>query len=251
MNDNNLKKLDLKKILLKVLLLAVIITALFFYFRILVIRGIDFEDTFLKKNIISSSEIKYTGVNAYGDISVIVKEVKPGTTKVIYELPGNFKEEYTLEFSNHADVYADNWVVIKQDNNIIFEGIYIRESSFLMYEDGNPYLNEEASVQSVRGEVSPYDSNYIIPLKNVANIARFAYETIWGRIEFLIFAIILFGVTVFDKRHPLFFFKLKHLLDVTNPEPTDIYLFCQKVTWYIYPIIGIGLMLYSLVWRFV
>lgn len=251
MEKHNFKRLGIRSILLKILLLAAIIVTLFFYFKILLIRGIEFDGTFLKKEIISSSEIKYSGISAYGDINITIKALKDkSVANVIYELPNNLYEEYSVEFGNDTETYADSGVIIKKDDKVIFEGDYIRKGLFLMYKDGMPYYEEDALLQVRTGGTSPYNSNYKIPLKNVADLAGSANETIWGKIEFLIFALVLFGVTAFDKKYPLFFFSLKHFVDVTNPEPSDIYLFFQKVTWYIYPIIGAILMLYSIIWRF-
>jgi hypothetical protein len=56
-------------------------------------------------------------------------------------------------------------------------------------------------------------------------------------VRFLMPAIFLIIFTVIDRMFPLFFFKLRHFLDVKDPEPSDLYIAVQRLSWYAYPVI--------------
>lgn len=251
MSIDKIKKGDLKPYLLKALFAVVIIIALIFYFKFFLTKGIIYDDVFLKKSVISSSEINYSGISAYGNINITVKSLnKNGLFEVIYNLPNNIYEQYFVEFSNSTNGYTDKDVIIKKDDVVVFDGEYTKKSSFLIDKSGEVFFDGEMIQVSV-SEMSPYSSDYKIVLKNVADVAYFANDTIVGRVELLIFAVFLFGLTLFDMRFPLFFFALKHLMDVRNPEPSDFYLFTQKTTWVLYPVIGVCLMIFAVISRFV
>lgn len=75
------------------------------------------------------------------------------------------------------------------------------------------------------------------------SLLTFAYgdnDTIRGNPQFLVIAIIFSIITIIDIKDPLFFFQLKHFLSVQDPEPTELYLLLQRISWVIYPIIIIG-----------
>lgn len=248
MSIDDLEKGNSKKKLLKILIGALILIALIVYFRIFLIKGIVYEDTFLKKSVISSTEFNYAGISGYGDISITVKDNKEnGSIEVIYSLPNNIYEEYTVEFSNSTTLYGDKDVIIKKDALAVYDGVYTPKSSYLINHNGDAYFDNYTSPQIIHNGNGPFNSDYEIPLKNVADLAYFANDTILGKFELLIFAVFLFAITLFDWRFPLFFFTLKHLLDVRNPEPSDIYLYIQKLTWILYPVIGVCLMIFAII----
>jgi len=88
------------KRLLKGLLLAVLAVALIFYFIAFFAKGAEFDDTFLKKEVVSA-DAHYMGKNMYGSIHITVKGIKdvprvliwfclPGTAEdIMGRIPGN------------------------------------------------------------------------------------------------------------------------------------------------------------------
>lgn len=251
MHTYNLKKEDKKRLLVKIVAAIGILILLIFYFNLFFTKGINYDGVFLKKMELSSTEREYTGISAFGDIRIFVKDIdETSNVEVTYNLPNNIVEKYTVEFSESTKVYADKKVVIKKNGEIAFEGDYGADDIFLM-NNGAPFLGEDPIITVFTSNSNPYNSKYRISLKNVADIASSSRETIWGRYEILLFAGLLFLITVIDNRFPLLFFRLKHIIDVKDAEPSDLYLSIQKLTWYIYPIACIGAMIYAVIWRFV
>ncbi|MFA9377156.1 MAG: hypothetical protein ACERKZ_10450 [Lachnotalea sp.] len=133
MNDNKLIEFILTNRLAKAFIRFVFISILIFYFSIFFTKGIRFDDTFLRK-IVISSDSNYVGKGEYGDIHIKVKGIK-----------------------------------------------------------------------------------------NTASSAQ-----------------------VIDIKFPLFFFQTRHLLEVSNPEPSDFYMFMQRISWVVYPVIGTVLMIMAI-----
>lgn len=245
----HIKKITLKHPLIQVIIGLLLIVLLIFYFRIFFTKGLYYDNIFLKKNILSSGECYYSGWSTYGDIHITVKELKEqnSSREVIYSLPNNIHEEYTVEFSKSSAGFSDSGVIIKKDGKITFEGEYIKDSMFLINTNGDSAIDENELIRVQVNDESPYNSEYKIPLKNVADLAYFAEDTIRGKYVFLPFAGILFAITLIDIKFPLFFFNLRYFLDVRNPEPSDFYLYMQGLSRYVYPAIGIALMIFAVI----
>lgn len=245
MTIGRVRQMISKSIFLKVLLCIFVIAVMIFYFKAFFTTGVYFNDTFLKKKVVNSDS-HYIGESLYGTIHITVKGVKNKDryADVIYSLPNGIHMQYTVTFKD-----ASNWdlgiVNIKDEKgNIIFEGFegeYDKDSPFLYDKSGKPLIEDVIRVV-IDGE-NPYDEDYTVPLKNVADMATFSNDTIRGRYDYLILAIFIFIFTAVDIKFPLFFFKLKHFLDVKDPEPSDFYVFMQRISWYVLPVIGIILMI--------
>lgn len=245
MDIERIKQMISKSIFLKALLTVLLIAILFFYFRTFFATGVYFDDTFLKKEVVSSDS-HYIGKSIYGDIHITVKGLKNkhSNVDVIYRLPNNINRQYTVSFKD-----AGNWELgienIKdEDDKIVFEGEYRKDSFFLFDKNGQPLMEDIIRIR-INGD-TPYNGSYKVPLKSVADFASFANDTIRGKYKFLVPAIFLFVLTLIDIKFPLFFFTLKHLLDVKDPEPSDFYIMMQRISWYVYPIIGVILMIVAI-----
>ncbi len=244
------RKSELKPYLVKAFITIAVILALIAYFKIFLIKGILYEGVFLKRSEVSPSEISYEGISAYGDMKITVKNtIDNGVITVDFCLPNSIHEQFLVESSKSTNEYSDKYVIIKKDNAVAFKGNYNKKSTFLTEINGTPFFNENEITYYNGG--NPYFSGYQISLKKVADLAFFSNDIILGRIELLVFAVFLFGLTLFDRKFPLFFFTMKHLLDVRDPEPSDIYIYIQKLTWTVYPIVGICFMIYAIISRFV
>jgi hypothetical protein len=253
MSALRIKKFTLKHPLIQAIIGLLIIILLIFYFKIFFTKGTYYDNIFLKKNTVSAGECYYSGRSAYGNIHIAVAKLKEqdNSIEVIYSLPNNIQKEYTVEFNKSSTGFSDSSVIIKENGKIAFTGEYRKDSMFLFNTNGESVVDEDELIQvQVNGE-NPYNSEYKIPLKNVVDIAYFANDTIRGKFVFLLFAVILFAITLIDIKFPLFFFKLRYFLDVRNPEPSDFYLFIQGLSRYVYPAIGIAFMIFAIVADFI
>lgn len=242
MTFERMKEMILNNILVKVLLASLLITILFFYFKAFHTIGVDFDNTFLKKEDISS-ETHYRGKSDYGDIHITVNGITDISSDVdmIFRLPNNINKEYTVNFKD-----ASNWDLglenIKdKDGNIIFEGQYRKDSHYLFDKNGKPLV--EYNIQFLGISDNLYNSRYRILLKDVVAFAYNENETIRGEYGLLAYAILLFVITFIDIKYPLLFFYLRHSLDVSDPEPSEFYITMQKISWIAFPILGIALMI--------
>lgn len=236
-----IKQIISTNIYLKILFYACVIVVVSFYFKVFFTTGVYFDDTFLKKEV-ENSESHYIGKSIYGDISIIVKGLKnkQNSAKVIYRLPNDINMQYTVSFENTSNRNLSIVSVKDEKGNIIFEGKYNKDSPFLIDNNGEPLMDYGQII--VSGE-NPYNEDYTIPIKNVVDMATFSNDTIRGRYDYLILAAILFIFTAIDIKFPLFFFNLRHFLSVRDPEPSDFYIAMQRIGWYVYPAIGIVLMI--------
>ncbi len=241
-----IKEVISKNIFIKVLLSVFLVIVLIFYFKAFFTTGVYYDGTFLKKEVVSS-DTHYVGKSASRGIHITVKgrKNKHNSAEVFYRLPNNINKQYTVNFKD-----AGNWNLgienIKDEaGNIVFEGEYRKDSSFLFDKDGKPMISDAVRI-SVNGKTF-YNENYKISLKNVADFSVFAKDTIRGKFEFLFLAIILFVLTAIDIKFPLLFFTLKHMWEVRDPEPSDFYLEVQRATWIVFPIVGVVLMIVAII----
>jgi len=230
-----------RNIFIKVLSAVVLAVVLTFYFKVFFATGVYYDNSFLKKEQVSSDR-HYIGKNKYGGIHITIKGIvnKHPEAEVIYRLPNDINKRYTVTFKD-----AGNWNLgienIKDEDDIVFEGDYRKGSYFLFDKNGEPLVSDAVRVRA-NGEIF-YNVNYKPSLKGVADFAYSAEDTIRGKYEFFIPAVFLFIITFIDIRYPLFFFTLEHFLDVKDPEPSDFYISMQRVSWVVLPIIGIVLMI--------
>lgn len=231
-----IKKIVSRSVYFKIILVFFLICVLGIYFKTFFTTGVYFNDTFLKKEVISTDS-HYIGESKYGDIHITVKgqKNKNSSVDVIYRLPNNINMQYSVSFKDaiNWDLGIDN--IKDEDGDIIFEGEYRKGSYFLFDKNGKPLMKDSFRVV-INGDIQ-YNDDYKISLINIANFANFAKDTIRGDYEYLLIAIILFILTLIDIKFPLFFFTLRHFLDVQNPEPSDFYITMQRISWVVYPIL--------------
>jgi hypothetical protein len=204
------------------------------YFRIFFTTGIIVDDTFLKKTI-RSSEIDYTGKSEFGTLEVTVQghRNKDSTSIVTYHLPNQIYRQFTVQLVDGSDWSRGITSISDSYGKSVDIIRYTSEEPFLYDVNGEPMIDINGMTY-FSGE-NPYENSYKVNLKNVADTATYSRELIRGNYVYLIFAVILIGFTLIDIRFPLFFFHMRYALSVDNPEPTDWYLFLQKVAWHVYP----------------
>lgn len=244
MTIKEMKQMIQKNIYLKSALGIVLIIVIILYIKIFSAKGIVFDQAFLKKIAITSSEVHYKGENRYGPIEIIVKEQR-NSIGVSYQLPNGTYKQYTVEFTGEEVNGMKSVTIHNQEGREIFNGKYRSDSWFLLDFKGEPFW-KEGNIELIVNGQSPYDSDYKVDLKNVVDCASQANERIRGEYRFVVLAFILFLFTSVDMKYPMFFFTLNNFLSVKDPEPSDFYLSMQKFLWIAIPVIGCILLIAAL-----
>lgn len=242
---DRIKQIFLKRAYLKIILIFFIIGVWAIYFRTFFSSGAYMDGVFLKKNIIGT-ENHYIGKSTDGNLHVIVKgqKNKDGSVEMSYRLPNNINRQYIVNFKDDSNWDLGIKNIQDKEGIIIFEGKYTKGRPVLFDKNGEPWMNDMFRV--VVGTESQYNNQYKIPIINVVEFATFDRETIRGNYEYLIIAIILTIYILIDIKYPLFFFTLRHWIDVKDPEPSEFYIMMQHIGWAVCPIIIVILMLSAL-----
>ncbi|HOC09723.1 MAG TPA: hypothetical protein PKN88_09370, partial [Bacillota bacterium] len=171
--------------LLKGIILAFLAAALILYFIVFFTRGAEFDDTFLKKEVVSS-DAHYMGKNMYGSIHITVKGLKDvhRSAEVIFRLPNDINRRYTVNFQDPKNWDAGIENIKGEDGSIVFEGEYRKDRDFMVDKNGELWLDYNARVMKY-GE-SPYNEDYKISLKNVADFAYSAKDITRGNYGLLV-----------------------------------------------------------------
>lgn len=247
MNFEKFKQLQKSKSFM-VVLLAILLIIIFFYYRAFFTIGVYFNDTFLKKEVVAN-EIHFNGKNKYGNINITVRgkgiENEKSSAEVDFMLPNNIKKQFKVYFNyGQWDIGA---IEIKDEKeNTLFEGKY-RKNGFWLYDNnGESVIEENIGFFTDTGEEITYDTDYKLPLKKVAEFSMLENETIRGDFEIMLFAVFLLLITFIDIKSPLLFFTLSHYLHVKDPEPTEFYIAMQRISWVLFPIIGIVMLIVAI-----
>ncbi|WP_078553536.1 hypothetical protein [Bacillus alkalicellulosilyticus] len=236
-------KLSNPVVKLGIILLLILITI--FYVRAFFTTGMYYDQSFLQKNT-NGSASQYIGKNDYGEFYISVFEQENNNTVVTYQLPNNISETFTVSFREpeYGDVGIES--ITDSQGTQLFDGEYSKEQLFLYDETGNPFIEDDAIIQIRVNRESPYQSGYVIPLKNVVDVAYFANDTIRGKVELFILALFLFIITGIDFKFPLLFFKLRYFLYVRDPEPSYLYIMMQKISRYVLLTAGVILLILAI-----
>jgi hypothetical protein len=174
---------------------------------------------------------QYKGNYLFEPILITVQNSNQNTGEIIveYNLPNKLYFRYLVYFENTDD--NRNKIRILQDNNEIFNGFYDNNSLFNLYiNDWEPYFDNEIIVIINNNY---YPDNYTPSLSSTAKFATGDGVENRGNIYPIIMFFILLIVYIIDIKLPLFFFTLHNFLSVKDPEPSDFYLFMQKLGWYV------------------
>jgi len=225
-----------------ILILALIIIFLgSLYLKTFYSEGAYFEDAFLKKEV-RLSETYYIGRHEEGEIHIVISALKDtrDSVNVRYSLPNNIDRDYTVRFkdANNWDKGIEN---IIYNGNIIFQGEYVEGDLFLWDENVNPMLGDNFRITF--HDQATFDKSYKISKLSIAKFASYHNDTIRGKYEHLVMAALLALILIIDVKYPKLFFRLRHSLSVNNPEPSDFYITTQRIAWFVYPIIIVGLLL--------
>lgn len=236
-----------KKKILKVLLIAIVPIFAFCYFYLFFQKGIVFEDTFLK---LSKEEDGYQFQgSAYGEkieivVSGDIESMKHAT--VSYRIGETIDHTYLINAVDQT--IGDTYIEIYEEEVMLFQGYY-SPNSFLLDKNRDVYMDDFLNVDIIAGgeEISPFDDKYQISKNHIIDTVFKENVENRGNEMMLFIAIIVLILYAIDAINPLFFFNLKHAWDVKNPEPSDYYLFMQKISRIIIPFIILGILIGSLI----
>lgn len=236
-------------VIIKRIFIVILALIAFLYLRVFFTTGVHFDEIFLKKHTISN-ETQYIGKSKQGDIQITVNGwaniKRESAAEVIFNLPNNIYERYTVNFSDEEKYFLGN-VEIKNENDVtIFEGKYQKGNMFLYDMDNEPIIEGfNVSIGNEKNNVL-YDNNYRIPLISIVQFALHENETMRGNGAILFAALVLIFFTFIDIKYPLFFFELRHSFEVEDPKPTEFYISMQRLSWGINSIIVLVLLIIAI-----
>jgi len=214
------------------------------YLKTFYTEGAYFEGVFLRKETKTSASY-YIGSHEECDIRIVVDALRNtgDSVSVRYSLPNNIDENYKVDF-----ITANNWDEgvnrISHNGNTLFQGKYIKGDIILKDVNEGPIFEDYTRI--VFPDKATFNNEYKISKIDTAKFASYHNDTIRGKYEYFICALVLALVLMIDIKYPKLFFKLKHGLDVSNPEPSDFYIDCQRLAWVVYPIIIVVLFLVAI-----
>ncbi|ABX40895.1 hypothetical protein [Lachnoclostridium phytofermentans] len=226
------------KIILLVLSSIVLVMFLIWYITLFNQKVIYFNGERLIQTKLTNST-QYKGNYLSEPILITVQNQNTGEIIVEYNLPNKLYFSYLVYFEN-GNNYGKK-IRILEDNNELFNGIYNNNSPFnLLTNDLEPYFDNDLRVVSNNNF---YPGDFKPSLNTTAEFATGNGVENRGKIYPLIMFFVVLIIYFIDIKFPLFFFTLHNFLSVKDPEPTEFYLYMQKLGWYvIYPIFLIVLL---------
>jgi len=222
--------------------MALLVLFLLAYLPFFLQKGIVIEESFLKKTQTESETIYAGKVNGVKTTIVQTGDVAKDPFIELKILEGNEPEKvFTISIldkvkSELGERYS--FSVKDPAGETSFFGYNSREINPLTDKAGNPIFMIENVVFS-------FDKDELTAMENlkfkVIQIGFGDADAIRGNVGFLVFALMILGMTFVDFKWPLFFFTLDHFLFVRDPEPSDLYLAIQRGRWIVAPIISMFL----------
>lgn len=210
--------------------------------------GALFEGAFLPRSQDVDGAVHYKG-SAFGapvSVTVLGNSRTDGDAIVRYATGGRtLAYEVRLEAADALETWRAQ---ILQDGETVFRGVYrpgAQGDAFaLVDENDEPDWNALLSF-TVNGE-SPFTADYRPGYLTTVRFADRSIDTQRGNPVFLVLAVLVLLVTLVDWRFPRLFFALSHALSVRDPQPTDLYLFVQKLSWAALPAFAVILLIAGL-----
>ena len=218
-------------------ILLLILAAMILLFGVLSVvslcrKGVTFEGTLLRIQT-EADHTTYCG-KVYGDeVSVVVRSAK---AQVEYLVEDRVHDVYTVEYplepiqTQFGSVFG---IRILKNDSILFEGGYDPRQEFAPWVDQKGEWDVEIHVtyESTGGLRAPEE----LTRGNVMYFLNGPDMGHRGSIGLYLLMVLLTLILMVDVACPLVLFKLQHMLDVRDPEPTEFYLAMQKVGWVLYP----------------
>ena len=110
------------------------------------------------------------------------------------------------------------------------EGLLINERDEIDSDSFGIFMYTEYGNKNVWDDYTP-SKLFVVKVAYGLNLA---YRGSIGLFALMLIAALIFAV---DVLFPEFWFQLKHMLDVRNPEPSDFYIAMQRLGWAVYPVL--------------
>ena len=210
--------------------------------------GALFEGAFLPRGQDADGAVHYKG-SAFGapvSVTVLGNSRTDGAAIVRYATGGRtLAYEVRLEAADALETWRAQ---ILQDGETVFRGVYrpgAQGDAFALVDENHEPDWDALLSFTVNGE-SPFTADYRPGYLTTVRFADRSIETPRGNPVFLALAVLVLLVTLVDWRFPRLFFALSHALSVRDPQPTDLYLFVQKLSWAALPAFAVILLIAGL-----
>ena len=190
-------------------------------------KGVEFDGALLKKTV-TDVGTTYTGKK----LTVTVR--KEGQTSVLEYTAGGKTDVYTVEyplesFQTESGQTVDGIRILK-NGSVFFEGGYEPDSEFFMWYTADGQWDSGVSVyattnsgEAIGDAPEPFTrSNVMYFVKGPELVSRGSFGL------YILCAVVSFLVML-NVAAPEAIFEWRNALSVRNPEPTELYLFMQKL----------------------
>ena len=232
----------------KIVLISLAAMALLFAVLLIISKnqpGVLFSDTLFKPDE-TAEGVTYTGKIRGETVTISVQTESETVTVITCEAEGHrsdvYRMEYPLEPILAKEGFAEGEMVdgirITKNGATLFEGGYDQDVSM-----------DEAAWYDANGQWDPGvvvtfstdGGEQTVPLtldeRNVMCFASGPELTARGS-WMLYFMMVFFSILVaLNVAFPMTIFRLNHMCDVRDPEPSDFYLAMQRISWVVYPVL--------------
>ena len=221
-------------------MILVILAAMILLFGVLNVvslfrKGVVFDEHLLRIYETEDSTV-YSGKVHREEVSVTVRS---DLQQVEYTVRDRIHDIYTIEYpleSIKTEFGTANGIRILKNDKVLFEGGYFPNQDFLLWVDPNGEW--DAGIQISYGTYGePEKAPQELTKSNVMYFLEGPEVVHRGSIGLYVLMVAMTLLLMLDVAHPLVLFKLQHMLDVRDPEPTEFYLGMQRVGWVIYPVL--------------
>ena len=232
----------------KIVLLSLAAMALIFAVLLIISKlqpGALFSDTLLKPNE-TADGVTYTGKIRGEKVSISVQTESETVTVITCESENQrtdvYRMEYPLEPILAKEGFAEGKMVdgirITKNGEVLFEGGYAQDASMsgAAWYDADGQWDPGMAVTFWDGS-----GEQAGPLTlNERNVMYFASgPELTARGSWILYVMMVFFslLVALDAAFPLTLFRLRHMCDVRDPEPSDFYLAMQRIGWVVYPVL--------------
>lgn len=221
-------------------MILVILAAMILLFGVLNVvslfrKGVVFDEHLLRIYETEDSTV-YSGKVHREEVSVTVRS---DLQQVEYTVRDRIHDIYTVEYPLgpiKTEFGTANGIRILKNDKVLFEGGYFPNQDFLLWVDPNGEW--DAGIQISYGTYGePEKAPQELTKSNVMYFLEGPEVVHRGSIGLYVLMVAMTLLLMLDVAHPLVLFKLQHMLDVRDPEPTEFYLGMQRVGWVIYPVL--------------
>lgn len=190
--------------------------------------------------------VTYTGKLHGEQVSISVRRESDTVTVITCETESGGSDVYRMEYPLDPILAVDGFdqgemvdgIRITKNGDVLFVGGYDRKSALneAAWYDAQGQWDRDSYIASVTGG-DGLGSSLELSKQSVMRFADGPELTARG--SWLRYALLLFCslVLALDAAFPLTMFRLQHMCDVRDPEPSDFYLMMQHIGWVIYPIL--------------